>query len=237
MKWFPFFRKNPRRSERAGRYQQLRKAGRELNAVLAKQVPKTAIGECGKKLGIYKAGNLILNNDDEIAILFDYAIHHYRRGGKTVIERYLEQSPPEPGSDAATLLQAMQQSRYSVFRVVEIEPNQGARLHDLLRGDSLDLMDLGLAATGTPGVVLAGMVLPLDDFHISSGSLIPLPEGVFEEKILPVADKFMAADADGTRPVLSPAQAASFAAQVIRIALYAGGEDNTFYTDIEPSYD
>lgn len=237
MRWLSFFKKTPSTSEQTARYTHLRQVGRELNMALAKQVPKTAIPECGKKLGISKAGTLIINNDDEIAILYDYAIQHYRRGGKNVIERYLEQSPPPADSDEMALLQAMTQARYSVFRVEDIIPNQGARLRDLLRGDTLDLVDSGLATTGMPGVMIAGCLLTLESFHMSTGTLIPLSGTVFEEKILPIAEKFMPAGADGARPDMSTAQAASFAAQVIRVALHTGGEDNTFYTDMEPSFE
>ncbi|MFZ4702191.1 MAG: hypothetical protein ACOYMG_19285, partial [Candidatus Methylumidiphilus sp.] len=83
MKWpFTFNKKNQGfNQERIDRYKQLRAIGRDLNMILVKQLPKAAVAECGKKLGIYKAGTLILNNDDEIAILFDYCLYHYRRGG------------------------------------------------------------------------------------------------------------------------------------------------------------
>jgi hypothetical protein len=33
--------------------------------------------------------------------------------------------------------------------------------------------------------------------------------------------------------LFSPAQEASFTAQLTRVALYAGGEDNTFFTDMD----
>ena len=91
MKW-PFFSKKPPRPDQEGlveRYKQLRSVSRKLNLTLIKQLPKVAVPECGKKLGIFKAGTLTLNNDDEIAILYDYCLHHYRRGGKNTIERYL----------------------------------------------------------------------------------------------------------------------------------------------------
>ena len=201
--------------------------------ILVKQLPKAAVAECGKKLGIYKAGTLILNNDDEIAILFDYCLYHHRRGGKNVIERYLDNSPPPPDSMEMTLLQAMRASFYSVFKVVEIHPKQGANIEDLLSQKVINLFDIGLSETGYLGLHLTGRLLPFPDFNMSSGSLIPLPDTVFEGTIIPIVQKFFKTYEPGNMPTLSPGQEASFTAEMIRVSLHAGGEDNVFYTDNE----
>ncbi len=235
MKWpFTFNKKNPGfNQERIDRYKQLRAIGRDLNMILVKQLPKAAVAECGKKLGIYKAGTLILNNDDEIAILFDYCLYHYRRGGKNVIERYLDNSPPPSDSMEMTLLQAMQASFYSIFKVVEIHPKQGASIKDLLSQKVINLFDIGLSETGYLGLHITGRLLPFADFHMSSGSLIPLPDTVFEGTIIPIVRKFFKTYEPGNMPTLSPGQEASFTAEMIRVSLHAGGEDNVFYTDNE----
>ncbi|HYE34310.1 hypothetical protein [Methylocaldum sp.] len=240
MKW-PFFSFKKKHhtddhnhnEELLDRYKQFRKTGIGLNTMLAKQVPKAAVPECGKKLGLFKAGTLIFNNDDEVGILYDYCFHHYRRAGKNVIERYLEQSPPASESTEMILLQAMVKSRYSLFRVEEINPHLGATLRDLLTGEALNLMDIGLSETGSPGIILAGRILPLADFYMSSGTLIPLPEPVFEQSITPIIRKFSHDKSPQFHPLFSPAQEASFTAQVIRVSLHAGGEDNVFYTDMD----
>jgi hypothetical protein len=98
--------------------------------------------------------------------------------------------------------------------------------------EALDLMDIGLSSAGIPGIIVAGRLLSFDGFNMSSGTLIPVPEPVFESRIRPVISKFMSAT-PGTKPPLAPAQSAAFEAQVIRIALHDGGEDNSFYTDME----
>jgi hypothetical protein len=221
----------PQHQDQIERYKHYRQIGLRLNLLLVKQLPKIATAECGKKLGIFKAGTLILNNDDEIAILYDYALHHYRRAGKTVIERYLEQTPPAPESDEAMLLQAMLKARYSLFLVDGLERGNHIILRDILANDRVDLIDVGLSQTGMPGRILAGRILPMGDFYMSSGTMIPLPEGVYEASIRPIIDKFMGDEA--AKKPLSRTQEAAFVARVIRVALHAGGADNVFYTDIE----
>ena len=213
-------------------YKKFRQLGREFNLTLIKQLPPPALPESGKKLGLYKAGTLIINQDDEIAIAYDYCLHHYRRAGKNTIERSLETSCPAEGSDEMTYIKAMAGSRFSLFRVEDILPHRGARLMDLVTSEPLELLDIGLSSAGIPGVIVAGRLLSFDGFKMSSGTLIPVPEPVFESRMRPVISKFMPAEA-GTHPALSPAQAAAFEAQIIRIALHEGGEDNSFYTDME----
>jgi len=176
MKWPFFSQQSSVSNDLLDRYQRWREVGRDLNLLLVQRLPKDAVPECGKKLGIFKAGTLILNHDDEIAVLYDYCLYHFRRGNKTVIDRYLEQSPPAADSLEMTLLQAMTRVRFSMFRVMAITPRQGAVLRDLVQGDTIDLIDLGLAETGTPGSLLLGRLLPLPGFHMSSGTLIPVPE-------------------------------------------------------------
>jgi hypothetical protein len=231
IKWLFPSKKDAVGDDRLSRYRPLREAGRNLNVALAKLLSKDAVLECGKKLGIAKAGMVIFNNDDEVTVLYDYCLYHHRRGNKTVIERYLEQSPPEQGSLDAALVQAMQQARFSIFLITAITPRQGAVVQDLVRGDTLQLVDLGIAETGMPGILLLGRLLPVDDFYMSTGSLIPVSEPVYQEKLLPIVKKFLPGDAERQQP-LAAAPAAAYAAQMLRIALHAGGEDNVFYTDI-----
>jgi len=235
MKWPFSFKKKPQtdNQELIDRYKHFRSVARELNLTLVKQLPKSAVPECGKKLGIYKAGTLILNNDDEIAILYDYCLYHYRRDGKNAIERYLNHSPPEPDSTEMAIIQAMMASYHSIFKVVDILPHQGASLQDLLSNSNINLIDISLSETGFPGLVVTGRILPFADFHMSSGTLIPLPEAVYQEKITPIIRKFFKTDGTGTKAKLSVGLEASFTAELIRVSLQAGGADNIFYTDID----
>ncbi len=214
-------------------YKQLRAIGRDLNLTLVKQLPKAAVPECGKKLGLFKAGTLILNNDDEIAILYDYCLYYYKRGGKNTIERFFDNSPPLPDSIESDILQAMRGSFYSIFRVINIIPNQGANLLDLLTNNEINIIDIGLSETGYLGLTITGKLLPFADFHMSSGTLIPLPDGVYEEKITPIINKFFKTNDPSNMTALSAGQEASFTAEIIRVSLHFGGEDNVFYTDME----
>jgi hypothetical protein len=231
---FSLFRRtrNEDAEARLDHYKQFRELGRRYNLTLIKLLPPPALPECAKKLGLYKAGTLILNQDDEIAVAYDYCLHHYRRAGKTVIDRTLEASPPAPGTLEAVYLQAMAHAHFSLFRVLDILPQRGAQLIDLVTEVPVDLLDIGLSSTGLPGMIVAGRLLSFEDFTMSSGTLIPIPEPVFESRIQPVIRKFLP-EKPAAGPRMPRAQQAAFEAQILRIALHAG-EDTSFFTDIEP---
>lgn len=211
------------------RYRSARALGRELQVRMVKELPKPALPECAKKLGLVKSGTLIINQDDEIAIAYDYCLHHFRRAGKNVIERTLESSSDERESN---WLSALTEARFSVFLVESVTPHRGARLIDLIHEEPIDLIDQGLASTGQSGLVLIGRIIHFEDFYLSSGTLIPIPPGIFESQIRPVFEKFDRARPEGSA-ALSSSQAAALEAQVTRIALHEAGEDNSFFSDIE----
>src|SRR5262245_1072146 len=94
----------PSHADLLPRYQQMRQVGMQLNSRLVKMLSKEEIHEGAEKLGLLRKNILVLNNEDEMAVLMDYCLHDVRRQGKNPIERYLVQSPPAPDSDEMVYL-------------------------------------------------------------------------------------------------------------------------------------
>src|SRR5689334_14334116 len=99
------------------RYKHLRQVARHLGTRLVQSLPKSVLEEGGKRLGILKKGVLVLDSEDEIAVLMDYCIYDLRRQGRNAIESYLAESPLAPDSDEMVLLKAMREARYSLLVV------------------------------------------------------------------------------------------------------------------------
>ena len=119
-----------------------------------------------KRLGLLSPGPgrhgedvLPLEDEYEISVLMDYCLYHGRRDGRTVIDRAVADIPPDAGTDERLLLQAMQEARFSVFAVEEAEPGVGVQVRDLLRDESLFLVDIGFSQTADTGLVLAGRLM------------------------------------------------------------------------------
>src|SRR5437764_3440116 len=155
------------------RYKHLRQAGLELNNRLVKTLPRSVLDEGGKKLGILKKNVLVLDTEDEIAVLMDYCIYDIRRQGINAVERYLAESPPPADSDEMVILQAMRQARYSLFMVEATAPGVGVHVRDLLRDEPLFLVDVGFSASGAPGYVLAARIMAPEGITETTGAALP----------------------------------------------------------------
>jgi len=216
--------------ELLNRYKRLREVGCHLNSHLVTLIPRVAILECGKKLGLVQGKALVLDNEEELSILFDYCLHNYRRDGKNIIERYLETSPTLVTADEMILLQGKLNSYYSLFSVQEVHQGRGAMLRDILRNKTLLLMDLGIGKSAAPGLLFAGRVIPLADFHMTTGTFIPVSNReLIEKAIMPIVNKFLRHSKPAGDSIFSPGQEAALAAQIIRVLLRARSLDKMIY--------
>lgn len=206
------------------RYKKLRAAGKAVNKILVKQLPKSAIQECGKKLGILKNKILLLSHESEIDVLVDYCFFHFRINKINVISRFLLMTPPEKDSIEMEALDAMQKACYTLLIVKEAFENKGVLVFDIIKRKDFFLIDLSLSLSAEAGMMFAGHIIPIGQFYITSGALLPIPHSLFENEIIPIVRKCFSKN-----DVLSPAQEALFAAQVIRSALKAGVLEDVEY--------
>jgi hypothetical protein len=156
-------------------YRRLRRRLLHLHSQLTKQLPKEAIESGGKQLGIMHNGVLVLATMDESSVLMDHCLHTYRVNGKTVLEHYIEDSSPSPESDDFLLLSTLVQARYSMFQIEDIMPGLGAVIRDLLRGDEIFIVDVGLSESAKRGFIMACRIFaPTPDFFMTTGTALPV---------------------------------------------------------------
>ena len=214
-------------SDEVKRYKIMRSSWIGLNEKLVKQLTRQAIQECGKKLGVYKQGNLILDHEDEISVLMDYIIFHYRRNNVNAVSRYLALSHHENGSLEMSMLQSMLESFFSIFVVLAVCSGKGVIVGDIISDNELFITDIGFGHSAKPNMMFAANVFPFDKFYMTSGAVLPIPGSLFKEKIDSIIDKFYKDDNE-----LTPNQEAAFAAQVIRAALQDGVIAKMKYIDV-----
>jgi hypothetical protein len=210
------------------RYQHLRRVGLRLNSRLVKTVPKSVLDEGGKKLGILKRNVLILDTEDEIAVLMDFCIYDVRRQGANAVEHFVADSPPPPGSDEMVLLQAMRQARYSLFAVEAVERGVGVHVRDLLRDEILFVVDVALSETAPLGMIMAGRVMAPDGIAMTTGTALPvgvLPPAARTKLVEGLVRTLKVADYGR----LSPEEASALTATVIRRCLQGGAAAHIAY--------
>jgi tetratricopeptide (TPR) repeat protein len=218
--------------EELARYQQLRAIQRNLHHMFLDWLPKNALEECGKVLGIYRKGTLVFNSEDETSVLMDYCIYDYRWDGQNVIERYAAQASIEPGSDEKIILDAMLEARYSLFAVDEVVRGVGIQTHDLLRGDRGFIIDIALGETAVKNLVLAGRVITPSDgeFSMTTGAALPANATILEKIANEIPKRFGERISDIAK--MSPEKAAELSAFVIRVFLEGNASSRMSYEDV-----
>jgi hypothetical protein len=159
------------------RYRQLRQLGRRLMSVLAETIPREAIQEMGNALGIMRKNKLIFDTLDVSSVLMDSCLFDWIRGGKNLVEKYVEAYPPALGTDEHFLLQGYCRAKYRLLLTRAISPGTVTYWLDPISGKSIALMDISLSQSMARGFreLLATRTVPLGGYWITRGA--PLPVG------------------------------------------------------------
>lgn len=151
-------------------YLRLRQVQRGLNEQLFREIGKAGMQDCARALGFWGNGVMIFDEEDDVSLLADFAIHEHK-AVRVVIERRM--TGAETTDDERTVLAAMVRSRFTLFGVTEIIPGVGARALDLLNEEPFFLADVNLSETGTPNIIMAAHLLPFETFVMTSGAPLP----------------------------------------------------------------
>ena len=217
-------------AELLARYQQIRQIGLELNNRLVGTLSKSDLQEGGKRLGILRRGVLVFDTEDVTSVLMDYCLHDVRRQGRNAIERFLAESPPPADSEAMIYLQAKRTSWYSVIVVESVERGVGVNVRDLLRDESLLIVDLGFSQTAKPGVVLASRLMTADGIPMTTGAALPVGvPSTAQRNELVEAIKRSFPGVDFRQ--MTPDQTSKLAAMLIRHCLEQGSAEQIEYLD------
>jgi hypothetical protein len=161
------------------RYHGLRRVSRAVNEALVERLTKDIMDEGGKKLGILKRGMLVIESEEEMGVLMDFCIHDTRLNGRTVVQHFLDENPYRPGSQEATILEALESAVYSMFVVESRIPGIGANFRNTASGESVRIVDVGLGQCAEPGLLLATRIITVGDITMTTGASLPvafLPE-------------------------------------------------------------
>ncbi len=192
------------------------------NEVLPEYLSRRAFQTGGKKLGISQQGTLVFDSEAEMGILMDYCIHEDGERGTNAVGRYIADARLDAGSDEYAVVKAMSRSFFTVVQVMEVLPDVGVRVTDLLAGCEYLLIDMGFGKTAIPGYVIATRVYPYDDFVTTSGAPLPVDVTVLRE----IRDSLLpryGTEQDGHCVLQDGRQkAADLTTAIIRVCLHTG---------------
>ena len=162
------------RAEIIDRYRRFRAISRSHNSGALKCLSTEALMEQARRLGIVRGRTLILDTEDELALVYDLALYARQGGRKRPLDRYAASQRLAPDSDEARVLDAMLAARFALIRVERRHPEAGLIVTDLMREEEFWLVDEGMESTAPFGFKMATRVYSPEDFHMAAGVFVPL---------------------------------------------------------------
>jgi hypothetical protein len=145
---------------------------------MADQLPKSALEASARKLGLWRENTIVLSDQGEMYILLDFALHSYREQGLIMPERHLADQASNLTPEEKLFLEASIRSRFRVMIVENVVTNLGINVRDLLTKESMFLVDQAFSHRSPVGSGLAGRIVELPDFALTTGVAVPLPEAL-----------------------------------------------------------
>ncbi len=167
------------------KYNLYRKTGMEMNhKIIDACLERDALTKSGKLFGILEGNTLIFSSDDETSVLFDFALHEYRKNEKNAVEAYKEKIGWQNETERE-IIDAYLSSYTSLFRISSIiEKESQLILENLLnKKDVIRLIDISFSKTARAGLLLFTRIIPFGDFNMTSGAAFAF-DGCLEEYLL-----------------------------------------------------
>jgi hypothetical protein len=213
------------------RYMRIRLLGKEVTTDLFRKISKAALFDCGRKLGIMKGETFVFRDMTMVDVFTDYAIFCHRVHGKSVADIYSESPIADDESEDSKLYRSgLGNTRYSIFNVLKTYADIGADLQDLIRGDSIRMIDRRVGSTARPGAYLAMRLIIFPDWAMSSGAALPVTEE-YVNSLIENMDRIIGQTTMDLPTVLSGEQQAALATTIIRDCFAAGATDQIAYED------
>jgi hypothetical protein len=203
------------RADILSRYRRYRDIRKDIQTAALENIPHSSFLAHARRIGLSDGKVLFTDDIVELSLAFDLAVYTASAGRTRAIDRCARRRAASK-PDEALVLEALQASRFSIFRTIgRCEPT-GVLLEDLMRGGAIPLLDEGLEMSAKPGEIFAMRVAPIEDFVISCGAVVPINLATMEECIdvllSTVSKSELAALADHRR----------FAASIYELAIELG---------------
>ena len=162
------------------KYKFYRENGKVLNQKIIQQITRKTMLEAARALDIRKGGTLVFESEHEMDVLMDYIAYDFRYKGKNGLERYLHRNPQAITSEDRILIESMLNAKYSIYEIAGSNGNGIVNMVDILRKETVSLIDINLSAIasgeGIPaGSGLAGrLIAPENLFCMSTGAMLPI---------------------------------------------------------------
>ena len=212
------------REEVLTRYRRLREISKRHQTEAVRYVPHSALLDQARRIGLAVGKTLVAESMDELTLAFDLALYTAPPGRSRGIERYARSAAVAAGSDDEVVLEAMRQARFSVWQVERRHEAVGLVVQDLMRENSLWLVDESLEQTAPEGMSVAMRVIMPEAFAMTCGVIVPVDAMLLDEVFEEVLGRIRG-EADAI------ANDRRFATTIYRMAVLEGLMDQVGFVD------
>ena len=174
------------RGEVLARYRRLREISKQHHAKAMKLVSRDVMLRNARRLGLAQGTLLILDDMEDMNLVFDVSIHTAEPGRSRAIDRCARSAKLPPGSDEALVLDAMCRARFSLIEIERRHRSAGLIAKDRIRGTECWLVDEGLESSVPDGFLLATRLFTPDSFSMTAGVFVPVTSGLLRDVIAAV---------------------------------------------------
>lgn len=176
--------------------------GRILTAA-ARRVPLASIAQQARALSLWDGKRVAPGDELQLALVLDLGVLDPLGGHARGIDRQTKAEPPEPGSDDARMLAALQDAAFGLYRLRGPHPEGGAAAEGFPDGGPVRIQDEHLGRQPPGRLFGARLVWPEDGLAMTCGAVVPLDSRVLERLLLglpptrgPVAPRLPAPEED-----------------------------------------
>src|SRR4051794_18704032 len=162
------------RSEILSRYRRLRQISKEQHQAVLDIIAPDVLLDWAKRIDLTQGKTVVSDSEYEIALAEDLAIYLPRLGRSHPLDRYAQAARFAPGSDQASVLEAMHHAHFSLWRVERHHETTGLILRDLLREEEIWLIDEAMAKNARPGQEMAARLVQPDRFAMTARVIVPI---------------------------------------------------------------
>ena len=150
------------------------------NEALSRVASETMLDRA-RQIGLAAGRTLMLDEGGGPAqLIYDLAVYTAPASRTRAVERHAKLSIPKADAEDAQILRGMCIARFSLWRVERHHEITGLVLSDMLRGGEIWLIDEALASVAQPGWVTASQLMPVAEFFMTCGVLVPMDRDILD---------------------------------------------------------
>jgi len=207
------------------RYRRLREIGKNHHSAMLDFVSKSAMITQAQRLGLVQGKTLVLNDMDEMNLVFDLLFYTAQKDRSRSVDRYARSVQSTLNNDEKLVLEAMRRDRFSIITSVRRHDVAGLVVEDVFRGSEYWLVDEGFEKSFQEGMMLATRLYALEGFAMAAGSGVLLGVDLINQALAdtPLLRRKKPNEAINDR---------RFAEAIYRAAIESGATENITFQDL-----